>query len=271
MRAGSAVVTPGGMPEGHTIHRLALDHRRWLLNRPTRSSSPQGRFADEAGELDGHRLEAVEAFGKHLFYRFESGAQVHVHLGLYGRFRKWKQPALPPRGAIRWRIQTDDVCLDLSGPTACELLDVEEVTAIRRRLGPDLLRADAHAEDAWDRISASRRALGALLLDQSVLCGVGNVYRAEGLFVAGLHPEIRGVELERRDFTRLWKVLRQQLERGVKDRRIVTVPHPEGRRAVKGERTWVYGQRLCRRCEGPVRKWELGARTMFACERCQLR
>ena len=259
------------MPEGHTLHRLALDHRKWLSGLRIRSTSPQGRFADEAAELDGQRIDAIEAFGKHLFYRFESGAQVHVHLGLYGRFRRWKQPALPPRGAIRWRIETDDVCLDLSGPTACELLDLEQVSAIHQRLGPDLLRPDARADVAWERITASRRSLGALLLDQSVLSGVGNVYRAEGLFVAGLHPEIRGNELERRDFTRLWKTLRLQLAKGVKDRRIVTVPHPEGRRAARGERTWVYGQRLCKRCEGPVRRWELGSRTMFACEHCQLK
>jgi formamidopyrimidine-DNA glycosylase len=69
----------------------------------------------------------------------------------------------------------------------------------------------------------------------------------------------------------LWKTLRLQLAKGVKDRRIVTVPHPEGRRAARGERTWVYGQRLCKRCEGPVRRWELGSRTMFACEHCQLK
>jgi endonuclease-8 len=159
----------------------------------------------------------------------------------------------------------------LSGPTACELLDLEQVSAIHQRLGPDLLRPDARADVAWERITASRRSLGALLLDQSVLSGVGNVYRAEGLFVAGLHPEIRGNELERRDFTRLWKTLRLQLAKGVKDRRIVTVPHPEGRRATRSERTWVYGQRLCKRCEGPVRRWELGSRTMFACEHCQLK
>lgn len=259
------------MPEGHTLHRLAIDHRRLLVGVRLRSTSPQGRFSDAAEELDRQRLESVEAWGKHLFYGFESGAQVHVHLGLYGRFRRWRQPAPSPRGAIRWRIETDDVCLDLSGPTACELLDQEQVAAIRNRLGPDLLRADARAADAWARVSGSRRTLGALLLDQSVLSGVGNVYRAEGLFVAGLHPEIRGVELARPDFTRLWRTLRGLLARGVKDRRIVTVPHPESTRARRGERTWVYGQRLCRRCGDAVRRWELGQRTMYACETCQRR
>jgi endonuclease VIII len=259
------------MPEGHTLHRLALDHQHALGRRVIRCSSPQGRFAEEAGELDGQRVDTVEAWGKHLFYRFDSGCFVHVHLGLYGRFRRKRQPVPEPRGAIRWRIETDDVCLDLSGPTACELLDIEGVTAIQRRLGPDLLRAEAKAADAWERVSTSRRAIGALLLDQSIMAGVGNVYRAEGLFVAAIHPEVAGVDLPRGDFTRLWKTLRTQLKRGVKDRRIVTVPHEAGYRARKGERTFVYGQRVCRRCDGPVRRWDLGARTMFACEQCQPR
>ncbi len=259
------------MPEGHTLHRLALDHRKDLSGKRLRSSSPQGRFSVEAAELDGQRVDDISAHGKHLFYRFESGAHVHIHLGLYGRFRRARQPAPTPRGAIRWRIETDDVCLDLSGPTACELLDLEGVEGVKARLGPDLLRPDADASLAWQRITTSRRSLGALLLDQSVMSGVGNVYRAEGLFVAGLHPELRGDELARRDFTRLWKTLRQQLARGVKDKRIVTVPHPEGRRAARGERTWVYGQRVCKRCEGPIRRFELGARTMYACDTCQRR
>lgn len=259
------------MPEGHTLHRLAIDHRKLLAGQRIRSSSPQGRFSAEAEELDGQRVEQVEAWGKHLFYRFESGTNVHVHLGLYGRFRRARQPAPTPRGAIRWRIETDDVCLDLSGPTACELLDLEGVAELHARLGPDLLRVEASAAEVWKRVSSSRRSLGALLLDQSIVSGVGNVYRAEGLFVAGLHPEIRGDELERRDFTRLWKTLRAQLEQGVKDRRIVTVGHPRGARAPRGERTWVYGQRLCRRCGEAVRRWELAARTMYACESCQRR
>jgi endonuclease-8 len=260
------------MPEGHTLHRLALDHQEALAGEVVRVSSPQGRFED-AAQLDGEVIEAVEAVGKHLFYRFESGAIVHVHLGLFGRFRKHRQPAPAPRGLVRLRLQTEQVCFDLSGPTACELFDPNEYTTLRARLGPDLLHPDASRAEAWKRVKKSRRALGALLLDQSVMSGVGNVYRAEGLFAAGLHPEIRGVDLESRDFTRLWKVLVGMLHDGVRDRRIITVKHfdqAEGR-AARRQRTWVYKQRVCRRCGDAIRVWALGMRTMYACETCQRR
>ncbi len=252
------------MPEGHTLHRLAIEQRKSLAGEVVHVSSPQGRFT-AAEQVDGDVVDAVEAWGKHLFYHFDSGAILHVHLGLFGRFRKQKQPANAPRGQIRLRLQTEDVCIDLSGPTACELLEPDQYEALRARLGPDLLRADASRAQAWKRVKASRRTLGALLLDQSVLSGVGNVYRAEGLFAAGLHPEIRGVDLESRDFTRLWKTLVGMLHDGVRDRRIITLK-TGGRR-----RTWVYKQRLCERCGDAIRVWPLGLRTMYACETCQRR
>lgn len=239
-----------------------------------RVSSPQGRFRAGAEALDGRVVKTVEAWGKHLFYRFDHGALLHVHLGLFGRYRRYAQPAPSPRGQIRLRLQTEAQCFDLSGPTACELLDPPTYQALIDRLGPDLLRKDASRAEAWRRVKASRRSLGALLLDQSVLSGVGNVYRAEGLFVAGLHPEIRGDELESRDFTRLWKTLAGMLADGVKDRRIITVKHfdaAEGLRARRQERTWVYKQRSCKRCDDAIRVWELGNRTMYACETCQRR
>jgi endonuclease-8 len=261
------------MPEGHTLHRLAIDHRRALAGEVVHVSSPQGRFHAGAAQLDGAVVTGVEAWGKHLFYRFESGALLHVHLGLFGRFRRHRQPAPPPRGQPRLRLETETVCLELSGPTACELLEPDAWEALIARLGPDLLRPDARRADAWARVKKSSRPIGALLLDQSVLSGVGNVYRAEGLFVAGLHPEIPGRELESRDFTRLWKTLVGMLHDGVRDRKIVTVKHldaAEGR-APRRSRTWVYQQRTCKRCEDPIRVWELGNRTMYACETCQRR
>lgn len=261
------------MPEGHTLHRLALDHRRALGGEVVRASSPQGRFAAGASHLDGTVVTKVEAWGKHLFYGFDGGALLHVHLGLFGRFRRYKQPAPVPRGAVRLRLETETVCIDLHGPTACELLEPDEYHALLARLGPDLLRPDASRAQAWERIKASRRSLGALLLDQSILSGVGNVYRAEGLFVAGLHPELRGVDLDSRTFTRLWKTLVGMLQDGVRDRAIITVKHldaAEGRPR-RGERTWVYGRKTCRRCDEPIRRWEVANRVMYACEGCQKR
>ena len=261
------------MPEGHTLHRLARDHRRDLAGETIHVSSPQGRFTREARLLDGDVVTVVEAWGKHLFMSVESRPEVlHVHLGLFGKFRRQKQPAAAPRGQVRMRLETETVCLDLSGPTACELLEPAEFEALKARLGPDLLRADASRAKAFKKVKSSSRSLGALLLDQSVMSGVGNVYRAEGLYVSGLHPEIRGRDIESRDFTRLWKTLVAMLHDGVKDRRIITVKDNGSKRVSRRERrTWVYKQALCRRCEEPIRVWALGNRTMYACETCQRR
>jgi len=261
------------MPEGHTLHRLALDHRALLAGRAVEACSPQGRFDEGAALLDGRRVLGVEAHGKHLFYDFEDGLVLHVHLGLFGRFRKTARPAPTPRGAVRLRFVVPGACLELSGPTACALVSDTERAALCARLGPDLLHDDADPAEAWARIRKSKRAIGALLLDQSVLSGVGNVYRAEGLFVVGLHPETPGNALRKPDFTRLWGTLRAMLQKGVRDRRIVTAAHPEksASRVRRGERTWVYGQAQCRRCKSAVERFTLAARTMYACPACQPR
>ena len=258
------------MPEGHTLHRLALDHAAALKGRVVHVSSPQGRFAEGAQRLEGRRIRSVSALGKHLFYRFEGALTLHVHLGLFGKFRTQKQPAAAPRGAVRLRMETEEVCVDLSGPTVCELVEARALRVLRARIGPDLLNVSADPAPAWERIHRSRRPIGALLLDQSILSGVGNVYRAEALHVLGIHPEMPGCDLSRRDFNRLWKTLVTMLQAGVKHRRIITVPFKGSVHRVKAQdRLWVYKRRSCRKCDGAIRWWMVGTRKMYACESCQ--
>jgi hypothetical protein len=171
------------VPEGHTLHRLAREQNAVFTGRPVRVTSPQGRFEAGAALLDGRVLDDVSAYGKHLFARF--GADVlHVHLGLYGTFAGGTGAPPPPRGALRMRWVADGadgsgVWTDLRGPTACDVLSVPEVDTILARLGPDPLQPRADGGRALRRIAGSRTAVGALLMDQSVLAGVGNVYRAE--------------------------------------------------------------------------------------------
>ena len=94
------------MPEGHTIHRLARDHRTWWQGEPLALTSPQGRFADGARMLDQCVLEGVDAVGKHLLYRF-GDTTLHVHLGLFGRFRSYRVPPRPG-GSVRLRMAGAD-------------------------------------------------------------------------------------------------------------------------------------------------------------------
>lgn len=127
----------------------------------------------------------------------------------------------------------------------------------------------ADPKPAWERIRKSTRALGAVLLDQSIFAGVGNVYRAEILFMLGLHPEMPARALTKREFDKLWKLARELLARGVKERRIVTKPKIAGRRLRRDEALHVYARSECEVCYSPVRRWLLGARTVYACETCQ--
>jgi endonuclease-8 len=162
---------------------------------------------------------------------------------------------------------------DLNGPTACDLLTTAQRDSILRRLGADPLRKDADVENAWQRISRSRSPLGTLLLNQSVIAGVGNVYRAEVLFKNGLHPERPGKSLTREQFDQLWSSLVQLLRVGMKYNRIITTePESIGKpasRLNRSERLLCYQKTHCPRCSSTIARWELGARTIYACENCQ--
>ncbi|MCW0215823.1 MAG: Fpg/Nei family DNA glycosylase [Pseudonocardia sp.] len=267
------------MPEGHTLHRLARLHQKLFARRPVAVSSPQGRFAESAALLDGQVMTRAEAHGKHLFHRFGPDLVVHVHLGLYGTFDEGELPAPEPRGQLRMRLQGERHYADLRGPTACELLVSAEVKAIRGRLGPDPLRRDADPERVWNRVSKSRAPLATLLMDQAVVAGVGNVYRAELLFRHHLDPQLPGRALPREVFDVLWPDLVALMRDGVKRGRIDTVA-PEhdprrrgepGRKDRHGGEVYVYRRAgmPCLVCRTPVLTATHAARNLFWCPTCQ--
>lgn len=258
------------MPEGHTIHRYAKQHTDLLAGRAVRVSSPQGRFTADAAKVDGAVLEHVEPYGKHLFYEWSTGDVGHVHLGLFGRFRVHRGEPPEPRGAVRMRLVADSVTIDLSGPTACTIDPPDVRETIIARLGPDPLRADADASEMVDRMARSRRAVADLLLDQSVVAGIGNVYRAEALFVLGIHPARPGTECEPSELEALWATVRGMLRDGVRSGRIVTVDRAElgiapRARIPRGEATYVYRRDRCRRCGDAIAAAEIGGRTCYYC------
>jgi formamidopyrimidine-DNA glycosylase len=263
------------VPEGHTIHRIARDHTELLAGRPVRASSPQGRFRAGAEVLDGRVVQRVQPHGKHLFYRFGDDVRLHVHLGLYGKFTVGTGTPPEPRGALRLRLTTDEAWLDLRGPIACELLTPPEVDAVLARLGPDPLRAHADPEAAWRGVSRSRVAVGQLLMDQRVLAGVGNVYRAEVLFRAGLSPFTPGVEVPRAVWDAVWADLRRLMRAGVRAGRIVTTERVDRDRrrgpATQDDAHYVYRRTglPCRRCGTPVQTAPMAGRNLYWCPVCQ--
>ncbi len=263
------------MPEGHTIHRLARRHAPLLVGRVVSASSPQGRFAEGAARLSGRSVVGIEPYGKHMFYGFAGEVLLHVHLGLYGTWAVGSRPPPEPRGALRLRLVADQHWLDLRGPTACEIYSPADRDAVVARLGPDPLRKDADPERAWTRVRGSRTAIGALLMDQSVLSGVGNVYRAEVLYRAGLSPFRAGREVPERIWAELWDDLRALMRAGVRAGHIVTTRREDRARrsgpARLEDRFYVYRRTglPCRRCGTEVRTQVMVGRNLYWCPVCQ--
>ncbi len=266
------------MPEGHTIHRYARLQRPDLVGKSVAVSSPQGRFAQGAAILDGRKIEAIEAVGKHLFYDWGQDQFLHVHLGLFGRFRTHRKIPAAPTDGTRLALNTDSVTIHLSGPTACEILDPEGRERILSRLGPDpLLRSSSF--DEFSRLLDRRKIpIAAALLDQRVIAGIGNIYRAEVLFLAGISPYRPARELDDHERKLVWQTAKDQLRRGERAGRIVTVEPAEVgvKRQSDIDRTsrlYVYKRRgeECRRCGEPIERAELGNRTIWWCKSCQPR
>ncbi|MDN5744518.1 MAG: Fpg/Nei family DNA glycosylase [Nocardioidaceae bacterium] len=276
------------MPEGHTLRRLANQITAVFGGREVRVGSPQGRFAAGAALLDCTRLTGGDAWGKHLFLSFDHEQLVHVHLGLYGTFDvhdQGDQPVPVPVGQVRLRIATgsvgggDSAYADLRGPTACALVTMAERDVLLARIGPDPLRAEADPARAWRRIQRSSAPIGTLLMDQSVLAGVGNVYRAEVLFRQRIHPLRPGRTLRVSQWQAIWDDLVVLMSQGVVTGRIDTVRPEHMPEAMQrpariddhGGEVYVYrrGAMPCHVCGRPVRSEVLAGRNLFWCSRCQ--
>jgi endonuclease VIII len=269
------------VPEGHTLYRLARELQQTFTGRPVHVTSPQGRFAAGAAILDGRVLQEAFSYGKHLFADF-GGDVLHVHLGLYGTFAGGTGDPPPAKGALRMRWVADgpdgtSVWSDLRGPTTCEVLAAPEVKTILDRLGPDPLRPRADGGRAHRRIAGSRTAIGALLMDQSVLAGVGNVYRAELLFRHRVSPFRPGREVDGVLWRDMWADLVTLMRSGVRMGRIVTTrPEDRFRRrgAVQGDDAHYVYRRTglpCRVCGTGIRTEVMAARNLYWCPVCQAR
>jgi endonuclease-8 len=252
------------MPEGHTIHRLARDLSE-LEGKTLRASSPQGRFADGAVAVDGSVLERTEAYGKHLFLHLGGGRAVHVHLGMQGKWFRFTDLSATPLPQARLRLASDSVAWDLVAPSQCEVLDSAGVTALRSRLGPDPLRDDADVASALRGLHCARGPIGAVLLDQSVVAGVGNVFRSEALHAVGVAPARPAKAMTESDLSGLWDVLQHMMSRAVEDGRIITVDGPDRLSLPESEARKVYKRERCRDCGAPVVTSEVGSRTAYHC------
>ena len=269
------------MPEGHTVHRMAQDHEKWFKGQRVTLTSPQGRFHEGAQALDQSTFHSASAHGKHLFHRYtlqdHSEAFIHIHLGLYGKFRK---RAFEDRETVspncRLRVQTQSQILDLSGPTCCEVLTADEVDHKRSQLGPDPLRKDGHVELFIQRLAKRRIPIAAALLNQKVIAGIGNIYRAELLFKHRINPLTPASALKESSIRDLWNTAVLWLQLGVRANRIITTMNRANldkhlSDLPKGESLMIYGNTHCPVCQTEVETRIIGNRKLYACFSCQVR
>ena len=285
------------MPEGHTIHALADRLERAFRGQPLQASSPQGRFAADAERLDGQVLERAEAWGKHLFVEV-AGTTLHVHLGLIGQFPvRPLDGGLPPApiGAVRLRLVGRGHWADLRGPMICTLVDPDRQREIVATLGPDPLRRGSSPDAGWERLHRSRRSVAELLMDQSVVAGVGNVYRCEVLHRLAIDPLTPGRELSAPLWREIWDDLVLLMPLGRAFSQIITMPDQveEAGRAKRSGRARAVTRRLtgerlgdtfdrrflvykrtgepCPRCLNPLQEKEIAGRRLYWCPACQVR
>ena len=195
--------------------------------------------------------------------------------GLADEGEVWPPPVV---GQVRLRLLTDVTAADLRGPTACELQTPDEVAATIAKLGPDPLVDDvAVGEETFAAVVRRKPTpIGQLLMDQSVVSGIGNVYRAELLFRARQNPHTPGREV-REDVVRdLWRDWVRLLAIGVETGQMMTMDDldPESYRAAmahRDDRHWVYHRAglPCRVCGTAIVVEEMATRKLYWCPKCQ--
>jgi endonuclease-8 len=267
------------VPEGNVIHHQARRLGRAFQRHVVAVDSPQGRFADGAARVDGQVIRRVEAHGKHLFIGFANEQWIHVHLGLFGKWQIGRGEVPDVVGQVRLRLRTDEAYAQLRGPTVCEVLTTDEKRAAVRRIGPDPIRKDADVDAAWQRVHRSNAPIAALLMDQRVFAGVGNIYRAEVLFRHRINPYRLGHGITQDEFDAMWSDLVVLMTAGTKRGRIDTVrlehmPEVMGRAPREdrhGGEVYVYRRDglLCHLCGTDVLVADLQGRKLYWCPACQ--
>ncbi len=262
------------MPEGNEIHRYAKLHQETYAGKTICVETPNGRFPD-APLLSGRKLKSVLAHGKHLGYDFGRDLKLHVHLGRFGDFTEGKMPFPEVKGILRMRWSTRTDWLELRGATDCSVFTDAQWQALEDRLGPDPLTPHADPAPAYARVRTANLSIGALLMDQAVFAGIGNIYRAELLYRAKQSPFTAGKDTSGKTVKAIWNDAVKLMPDGMVDRRIVTTrpkdrPHPGGK-AEREETHYVYRRhgKPCFVCGTTIRRVEMAGRTLYWCPTCQ--
>jgi endonuclease-8 len=243
------------MPEGDALHRAA--RRLQVLvgqELEVETPNPQAAVKQLAPLLDGRRLEAVEAVGKNLLLRFDGGIVLRSHLRMKGRWRVLPRDA--PLFGTPWLVLRGDEHVGAlwHGP----VLELDR--GVARRLGPDILAEPPQLETMLGNLRAERqeRAVGDAVVDQRLVAGIGNLWKAEALWEAEVSP-----------WSRLGDVSDDDLRAALASAHRLMRARLDGVRS----RARVYRRKgqPCPRCRTPIKSWPQGdgARMAYWCPRCQ--
>jgi endonuclease-8 len=268
------------MPEGDTLHRLALAIRPRLVGEPIEALRLRDR--GEVVAVRGRPIDGIEVLGKHLLVLIDRRFTLHVHLGLRGAWRTYdRQPGAWPAAAVASTVTlvVPRTVLAIFRSAVHELRPYRDMRLEQqlRRLGPDVLAPDLDLDVVVDRARAPGHedlAVTDLLLDQTVAAGIGNVYRSELLFLDGIHPWTRVSALDDAALRGLFARAQALMRSNVGPWRRATVgPHRGARRQPGTPLLWVYGRegQPCLRCRTTIRRSIEGrqARPTWWCPRCQ--
>ena len=273
------------MPEGPEIRRAADRIARVLVGEvieEARLNSPGlSRFEKS---LTGRTVTAVDTRGKAMLTRFEGGLTLYSHNQLYGRWYVMRRPRLPKtRRQLRVELRTATHSALLYSASDISVLTSEQLDEhpFLSRLGPDIMDRNLEASAVRERLQNprfSRRSTGSLFLDQAFLAGVGNYLRSEILFVSGVHPSRRPVDLADDDLAALGLNSLRLARRSYRSGGVTVPPLLERRLKEKG---WLYEERRfhvfgrggqdCHLCGRGIERIKVGGRNLFLCPGCQPR
>jgi endonuclease-8 len=266
------------VPEGQVSHRNAIVLTRAIAGSPLlQVDVPEPQLAPQHIDerLAGDVLERMEARGKHHLFRFRSGRVLHSHLRMGGVWRSYAPNADIPRRHLWIALVTAQGAIAQFRGPVLRLYEPGEPLPQVEALGPDLLGDTADPAGIGRRLLAIEptRQVGEAVMDQRVMSGIGNVYKSETLFLAGVDPWRPVGGLTTDEAEAIGRIGAELLALGVGDPGGIRTYRPPLGTARRGERTWVYGRRgrPCRRCGAPVRSRGQGDanRTTYWCPRCQ--
>ena len=280
------------MAEGDTIFRAAAKLRDSIAGQVIRAADTGETLAAQASTgqplrpvapavaairpetLAGQTVTSIEARGKHLLMQLDDGRVLHSHMGMDGSWHIYSpgQPWQKPARHADLVLQFDHVIAVCFLPKVLELLTAAELQRHRwlTRLGPDLLANEVDVDEVIGRFRRRNELpIGEAVMNQSIVSGIGNVYKSELLFLDQLHPLTRVADVSDEKLASLITRARKLLQRNV---------HGEPRRTRfrgDGHSKWVYGRagEACLKCGETIRLTRQGdlGRTTYYCPRCQQR